>query len=52
MCLTQGGAPIHLFCPSVFAFLCGMKPCDIVPLIGEVPDKSIQDTLYEVRFTL
>ena len=49
MCLSQGGAPVRLFCPSVFAFLCGMKPSDIVPQIDEVPDRKVRDTLKEVK---
>jgi len=33
---------------SVFAFLCGMKPSDIVPQIEEIPDMHIQEIMNEV----
>lgn len=49
MCLVQGGTAIRLFCPSVFSFLCGMNPSDIVPQIEEIPDRKVQDIMNEVN---
>ena len=47
MALIHGGAPVHILCPSVFTFLSGMKPCDIVVTIEEVPDARVRDILWK-----
>lgn len=48
MAVIHGGAAVHILCPSVFTFLSGMKPCDIVVTIDEVPDASVRDILWKV----
>lgn len=48
MCLVHGGSPIRLLAPSVYAFLCGYKPSDIVVDVTEVPSEAIRTTLIKV----
>lgn len=48
MALIHGGAPVHILCRSVFTFLSGMKPCDIVVTIDEVPDARLSDIFWKV----
>ena len=47
MALLQGGASIHILSPSVFNYLSGMKPGDIVR-IDECPDPATRDLLRKV----
>ena len=49
MALIHGGAAMRVLCQSVFNFLCGMKPCDIVIGINEVPSAFIREVLLKVH---
>lgn len=49
MALVQGGGALRLFCPSVFHFLCGMSPTEIVVGLDEISEESTKAILEEVR---
>lgn len=49
MGFVQGGGPMRLFGPSVYSYMCGMSPSDIIVGVDEVPDTSVQDVLKKVR---
>jgi len=34
MALVHGGAAVHILLPSVFNYLSGMKPCEIIVGLG------------------
>ena len=48
MCLVQGGAAIRVLAPSVYSFLCGKKPCDIIVPVDEVSDEGVRGILNKV----
>lgn len=48
MSFLRGGSSIRLFSPSVYNFLCGMNPCDIIVSKEQVPNKPIIDVLEKV----
>ena len=48
MALVHGGAAVHLLSQSVYNFLTGMKPCDIVG-VHEIPDASVREMLQMVN---
>ena len=48
MCLVQGGAAIRLFSSSVYAFLFGKKPSDIIVDISEVSQVQIREFVEQV----
>ena len=48
MALVQGGASLRILSPSVFNYLSGMKPGDIIVGISECPDAAIRDLLFKV----
>ena len=48
MALLQGGASIRILSPSVFNYLSGMKPGDIIVGIDECPDPATRDLLRKV----
>ena len=48
MAITHGGAAMRILCQSVFNFLSGMKPCDIIVDINEIPAAHIRDMLIQV----
>ncbi len=48
MAIIHGGAAMCYMCESVFNFLSGMKPCDIVVGIDEIPIAHIRDMLIKV----
>ena len=52
MALRQGGGALRLFCPSVFHYLCGMSPTEIIVGLNEVSDISVKSVLEKVRITL
>ena len=52
MALVHGGAAVGLLCPSVYSFLSGMKPSDIIVSIEEVPDESLCGKLRKVTWFL
>ena len=52
MALRQGGGALRLFCPSVFHYLCGMSPTEIIVGLNEVSDTSVKSVLEKVRITL
>ena len=39
---------MRIFGSSVFKYLSGMEPCDIIVGINEVPDSSVREKLYKV----
>ena len=49
MALVHGGAAVSILAPSVFNFLSGMKPSDIIVAIEEVADAGIKLILEKVR---
>lgn len=49
MALVQGGSAIRLFSPSVYSFLCGTKPSDIIAQPDEVSDTSVKNLMQEVH---
>ena len=48
MSLIHGGGAFRLFGPTVFNFLCGMNPADLIAGISEVPDPSLREILKQV----
>lgn len=48
MALVHGGAAVHLMSPSVYNFLTGMKPSDIIVGLHEVPDTNVREMLQKV----
>ena len=36
---------IRVLAPSVYSFLCGKKPCDIVVPVDEVSDEGVRENL-------
>lgn len=48
MALVHGGGSLRLFCPSVFSYLCGMNPTDIIVELNEVADISVRNVLQKV----
>ena len=48
MAFVHGGSAVHILSQSVFKFVCGMKPMDIVVSIEEVPEEAIRQTIIEV----
>ena len=48
MGLIHGGGPMRLFCSSVFNFLCGINPTDIIASTDEVSDIDVREFLQEV----
>ena len=49
MCLVHGGAAVRVFSSSVYSFLCGMKPSDIIADISEVSNFETRDFIAKVR---
>ena len=49
MCFTQGGASFNVLSPSVYKFVCGANPSEIVPDIEEVYDYEIKTFLEQVK---
>lgn len=49
MAFVHGGAAVKILCPSVFNYLSGIKPCDLIVGIDEVPDAGIREILWKVR---
>ena len=52
MAVVHGGAAMHILSPSLFNCLSGMKPCDIIVHIDEVPDPSLREKLLKVCITV
>lgn len=48
MSLVHGGGAFRLFGPTVFNFLCGSNPADLITGVSEVPDPSIREFLKQV----
>ena len=48
MALLQGGLSVRLLSQSVYNYLCGMKPHDIIVDIKEIPDATIRAILDKV----
>ena len=48
MALVHGGAAVHLISQSLYNFLTGMKPCDIIVGVHEIPDASVREMLQMV----
>ena len=49
MSLVHGGGAFSIFCPTVYNFLCGMKPSDLIASVDEIPDSSIREILKQVQ---
>ena len=49
MAFVHGGAAVHIISQSVYNFLTGMKPCDIIVGVHEIPDASVWDMLQKVN---
>lgn len=50
MSIIQGGAPVNNLCLSVYNFLCGFKPQDIIIHLEEVPEHK--DVLEMVLYII
>ena len=50
MALVHGGAAVHLISSSVYNFLMGMRPCDIIVGLHEIPDASIRDMCQKAKY--
>ncbi len=48
MTLVHGGSAIGMLSPSVFNFLSGMNPGDILVSLDEVPDEELRSVLEKV----
>ncbi len=48
MTLVYGGSAIGILSPSVFHFLSGVNPSDIVVSLDEVPDQELRSVLEKV----
>ena len=48
MSLIYEGGAFRLFGPTVFNFLSGLNPADLIAGISEVPDSSIREILKQV----
>ena len=48
MALVHGGAAVRILSPSVFNYLSGMKPSEIIVVLGEVPDAGVNEILEKV----
>lgn len=51
MALVHGGGALRLFCPSVFHYLCGMNPTEIIVSLDEISDEFINGVLKKVIIT-
>ncbi len=43
MALVHGGSAVHILSRSVFNYLAGMKPLDIIVDVNEVPDRDLTE---------
>jgi len=48
MALVHGGSAIQVLSPSVFNYLAGMKPLDIIVDIDEILEAAVRDILQKV----
>lgn len=48
MALVHGGSAVEILSRSVFNFLSGMKPFDIIVDIDEIPEADVRDVLSKV----
>lgn len=48
MALVHGGGGFNIFCSTVYNFLCGIKPSELIASPDEVPDASIRMLLKQV----
>lgn len=48
MTLVHGGGAINILCPSVYNFLSGMSPSDIIVAIDEIPEEATKQILRKV----
>ena len=48
MALVHGGSKVGIMSRSVFNFLTGMKPIDILVDIEEIPETNIREVLHKV----
>ena len=49
MAFIHGGAAIRIIGPSVFNYLSGIKPSDLIVGVDEVPDAGVRDILWKVH---
>ncbi len=48
MALILGGSAVHILSPSVYNYIRGMKPCDIIVGVEEVSCAEVRDVLMKV----
>ena len=48
MTLVHGGGAINILCPSVYNFLAGMSPSDIIVDIDEIPEEATKQVIRKV----
>lgn len=51
MALVHGGGAMNILCPSVFNFLTGMLPSDLIVSVNEIPDTNTKEVLRKVSIT-
>lgn len=52
MALVHGGGAMNILCPSVYNFLTGMLPSDVIVSIDEIDDKQTRRVLEQVRIAM
>ena len=48
MALVHGGSAVQIMSRSVFNYIAGMKPLDIIVDIDEIPEPDVRETLHRV----
>ena len=48
MALVHGGGPLCLFSPSVYRYLCGSDPVDIIVGMDEIGEYEVKNILKQV----
>jgi membrane-associated protease RseP (regulator of RpoE activity) len=51
MAFVHGGAAVRILFPSLFKYLSGMRPYDIIVAIDEVPVESLRNILQKVYYS-
>ena len=50
MSLAQGGSGFSYLCPSVYQYLCGIKPTDISVSVDDIPDYEVKNAVQQVYY--
>ena len=48
MALVHGGSAVNIMSKSVFNFMTGMKPLDIIVDINEIPEQDVREIVTKV----